>query len=140
MTMASWLRGGLLLAAVLLGACTPIPEDFGQSSGVGSSGATSPTPSASVGVTHEGSTVRIVGLGATTSDKFELPAGNATMAISACTSGTERPFITLYDESGVSKGLIVDPEKQLKNLTGGTYYVLAQANPDCVWTVEITPG
>ena len=61
------------------------------------------------------------------------------MTITACQSNQVMPFITLLDGSGQSAGLIVDPEKVLNNLTGGDYTVSAQANPDCIWQVAITP-
>jgi hypothetical protein len=137
------LATGLLLA-VLIGACTPIPEDFGRSPGAsgsaGSGTSSSPAAAVSPGVTVEGSTVTIVGVGGTKSDLFELPAGNATMTIDACTSNHVMPFITLTTEGGQSAGLVVDPTKELKNLAGGKYYVQAQTNPDCVWKVTITPA
>ena len=131
-----------LLAAIVLGACAPIPEDFGRSAtpGGGSGGTGSPAPAASPGVTvGADGKVSVVGLGGTKSATFELPAGDATMVITACQSKV-MPFITLLHEDGASAGLIVDPEKVLRNLTGGTYYISAQTNPDCVWRVEITPG
>jgi hypothetical protein len=135
------LATGLLLA-VMIGACTPIPDDFGQSSGAGGSGGTSGSPAtaASPGVTVAGGTVTIVGVGGTKSDLFDLPAGHATMTIEACTSNHVMPFITLTTEGGQSAGLIVDPTKELNNLAGGKYYLQAQTNPDCVWKVTITPG
>jgi hypothetical protein len=136
------LATGLVLA-VLIGACTPIPEDFGQSAGASGSGggaSGSPAAAASPGVTVEGGTVTIVGVGGTKSDLFELPAGHATMTIEACESNHVMPFITLTTEGGQSAGLIVDPTKELKGLAGGKYYVQAQTNPDCVWKVTITPG
>jgi hypothetical protein len=138
-TRVTRLRAGLLLA-VLIGACTPIPADFGSSP---SRGGASPvvTPGASLGVTvGEGGRVTVVGEGESKSDTFELPAGDATMVITACQSNQVMPFITLLHESGNSAGLIVDPEKVLRNLAGGQYYISAQANPDCVWQVEITPN
>ena len=131
-----------LLVAVLIGACTPIPEDFGASSSAGGSGGGSSASAvaASPGVTVEGGVVTIVGVGASNSLPFELPSGKATMTITACTSNQVMPFITLFTEGGQSAGLIVDPTKELNNLAGGKYYVQAQTNPDCVWKVTITPG
>ena len=140
MTRVTGIRVSLLLA-VLIGACTPIPDDFGSSpsSGGGSGGPTT-TPGASLGVTvGEGGKVTVVGKGETRSPEFELPAGEARMVITACQSNQVMPFITLLHESGASAGLIVDPEKVLKNLAGGKYTISAQANPDCLWQVEITP-
>jgi hypothetical protein len=136
------LATGLLLA-VLIGACAPIPEDFGQSPGAGGSGggtSASPAVAASPGVTVDGGTITIVGVGGTKSDLFDLPAGHATMTIEACASNHVMPFITLTTEGGQSAGLVVDPTKELNNLAGGKYYVQAQTNPDCVWKVTITPG
>ena len=131
-----------LLLTVLIGACTPVPEDFGRSPGASASGGSggSAAVAASPGVTVEGGTVTIVGVGGTKSDVFDLPAGHATMTIEACTSNHVMPFITLVTEAGQSAGLIVDPQKELNGLAGGKYYVQAQTNPDCVWTVTITPG
>ena len=99
-----------------------------------------PAPALSPGVTLDGSTVTVVGQGRSQSDPFELPAGSATMTITACSSNQVMPFITLVDGTGQSVGLIVDPEKVLNNLAGGTYAVSAQANPDCIWKVVIAPA
>jgi hypothetical protein len=87
----------------------------------------------------DGTTVTIVGQGRSESDPFDLPAGSAAMTITACRSNHVMPFITLLDGSGQSVGLIVDPEKVLNNLVGGSYRVSAQANPGCVWQVVIAP-
>jgi hypothetical protein len=120
-------------------ACTPIPEDFGRSAGAsGEGGAGSPVVAASPGVTMDGTKVTIVGQGASKSDPFELPAGAATVVITACRSNQVMPFISISDDSGATVALIVDPEKVV-NLAGGTYRVSAQTNPDCLWQVEITP-
>jgi hypothetical protein len=132
--------GAGLLVSVLIGACTPVPEDFGRSPSASGGGGASPTAAASPGVTVADGKVTIVGVGASKSDLFELPAGQATMTIAACASNQVMPFITLVTEGGQSAGLIVDPEKHLNNLAGGKYYVQAQTNPDCVWQVTITPG
>ncbi|MFN8619158.1 MAG: hypothetical protein U0869_00245 [Chloroflexota bacterium] len=99
-----------------------------------------PVAAASPGVTVSGTTVTIVGQGRFTSPAFTLPKGTATMAITACKSNGVMPFITLADSTGTSAGLIVDAQKELKNLAGGDYTVSAQANPDCVWQVVITPA
>ena len=124
----------LLLATVV--ACQAAPAATPPASAP----ASVPTASAlSPGVTVEGSTVTVVGQGRSQSDPFELPAGSATMTITACRSNQVMPFITLIDGTGQSVGLIVDPVKVLNNLAGGTYAVSAQANPDCVWQVVIAP-
>ena len=98
-----------------------------------------PAPASSAGISVEGTTVTIVGQGRSESDPFTLPAGSATMTITACQSNGVMPFITLLDANGQNLGLIVDPEKVLNNLAGGSYRVSAQANPDCVWQVVIAP-
>lgn len=125
----------LLLATVVAcqsapAAVTPTPAPASE--------APDPAPALSPGVTVDGSTVTIVGQGRTQSDPFELPAGAATMTITACRSNQVMPFITLLDGTGQSAGLIVDPVKSL-TLAGGTYSILAQANPDCIWQVAIAP-
>ena len=99
-----------------------------------------PPAAASPGVTIDGTTVTVVGIGRFSSEPFQLPAGSATMTITACASNGVMPFITLADGSGQSAGLIVDPEKVLNNLKGGSYTVSAQANPDCTWKVVIVPA
>lgn len=141
MTSVTGLRASLLLA-ILIAACTPIPDDFGRtpSAGAGGSATAAPTPGASIGVTvGADGKVTIIGQGETQSGTFDLPAGKAKLAITACQSNQVMPFITLLDSSGQSAGLIVDPEKVV-TVAGGTYSVKAQTNPDCVWQVEITPG
>ena len=125
----------VLLAAV---ACQPAPATVGPTPTPAPTRSTG--PALSPGVTVEGSTVTIVGVGSIKSDTFELPAGSATMTITACQSNQVMPFITLFDGNGQNVGLIVDPEKVLNNLAGGSYYVMAQTNPGCVWKVAITPS
>ena len=98
-----------------------------------------PAPAASAGISVGGTTVTIVGQGRSESDPFTLPAGSATMTITACQSNGVMPFITLLDGNGQNLGLIVDPEKVLNNLAGGSYRVSAQANPSCIWRVVIAP-
>jgi hypothetical protein len=127
------------MSSVAAGACTPVPEDFGQSPSRSPGGAGSPVVAASPGVTLDGAKVTVVGQGASTSESFDLPAGRATLVITACQSNQVMPFISLNDEGGTLVAFIVDPEKVI-NLTGGTYRVSAQTNPDCLWQVEITPG
>lgn len=97
-------------------------------------------PSMSPGVTMDGTTVTVVGVGRYQSAPFALPAGSATVRISACSSTQVMPFITLADSTGQSVGLIVDPEKVINNLKGGQYTVSAQTNADCRWMVTITPA
>ena len=131
---------GLALAVVLAG-CTPVPEDFGQSSQPGAPPGSGPAgPAGSPAVTITGETVSIVGLGTATTPEFELPAGTARMVVTPCVSNRVIPFITLFEADGTSLGLIIEAEKELRNLVGGAYYVSVQANPDCTWQVEITPA
>jgi hypothetical protein len=127
------------LALLALVACQSAPAGPGATPTPAGASATA-APALSPGVTVDGSTVTIVGVGRAESDAFELPAGSATMTITACRSNRVMPFITLTDENGRSAGIIVDPEKVLNNLAGGSYRVSAQANPDCVWQVTITPA
>jgi hypothetical protein len=125
----------VVLAVLTIVACQPAPQ------GGTNTPAATPRPTApamSPGVRVDGSVVTIVGVGSSKSDMFELPAGSATMRITACQSNQVMPFITLFDGNNQSVGLIVDPEKVLNNLAGGSYYVLAQTNPNCVWQVTIT--
>jgi hypothetical protein len=141
MTMPRRSRPGLALAAVLLSvvaACqsgTPAVTPTPTAPPASVPAAAEPSP----GVTVDGATVTIVGQGRSESDAFALPAGSATMTITACRSNGVMPFITLLDENGQSVGLIVDPEKVLNNLVGGDYRISAQANPDCLWQVVIAP-
>jgi hypothetical protein len=98
-----------------------------------------PAPALSPGVTLDGATVTIIGMGRSESDPFQLPAGSALMTITACLSNQVMPFITLVHESGQAAGIVVDPQKVLNNLAGGTYRISAQANPNCLWQVVLTP-
>ena len=91
-------------------------------------------------VTVDGATVRIVGLGKGVSPDFDLPAGNATVTVSVCKSNQVIPFVTLFDGAGTKLAIIVEPEYVIKNLAGGKYRVDVASNPDCVWTIEVTPA
>lgn len=138
--------------ALIAGACgsspaaTPTPAPAGTVAPAGTSAPPAasepagPGASLALGVTVDGATVTIVGQGRGDSDPFELPAGSATMTITACQSNGVMPIITLVDSTGSNAGLIVDPEKVLNNLKGGTYHIAAQANPGCLWQVRLTPG
>ncbi len=61
------------------------------------------------------------------------------MIVSTCPSNQVIPFVTLFDGSDTKLGLIVDPIYQMRDLAGGQYYLAVAANPDCVWTIAITP-
>jgi hypothetical protein len=135
------LRAGSRLVLVLaLAGCTPVPEDFGRSpSPVGPGAGSVPSaPAGSPTVQVTGDTVSIVGLGTGSTPEFELPAGSARMVVTPCSSNRVIPFITLFDGDNTNLGLIIDAEKELRNLAGGPYYLSVQANPDCRWEIEIT--
>lgn len=91
-------------------------------------------------VTVTGGVVQIVGAGNGTTDEFELPAGTAEMNVSTCPSNQVIPFVTLYDATDTKLGLIVEATFQVQNLAGGNYYLGVAANPDCVWTITLTPN
>ncbi len=154
--MPGW-RGRLrnrrvLVAAVLvlttIAACQPgAPPGFTatppSSAGPGASGS-EPQSSARIAgsptVTVNGTTVQIVGFGRGVSPEFELPAGRAGMTVAVCESNQVIPFVTLYDADDNKLGIIVEPVYEIKNLAGGMYYVDVATNPDCVWTIEVTPA
>jgi hypothetical protein len=131
----------LALAFVLTG-CTAVPEDFGRSpSPVGAgAGSASSAPAGSPTVQVTGDAVSIAGVGTGRTPEFELQAGSARMVVTPCTSNRVIPFITLFDDDDTNLGLIIDAEKELRNLAGGPYYLSVQANPDCRWQIEITPA
>lgn len=142
---------GLLIAFALIAlvACEPTaPPGFTATPAPGSSGpattasaATGPSPVAGKpSVTVSGTTVQIVGLGNGRSPEFDLPAGAASMTVSVCPSNQVIPFVTLYDGNDNKLGIIVEPTYALKALAGGAYYVDVASNPECVWTIAITPG
>jgi hypothetical protein len=127
-----------LTAVLALAGCAPAegPVD-------GSRAPASPVPSGLVAgkptVTTNGPAIQIVGLGTGTTPEFDLPAGAAEIRVTACASNQVPPFVQLFDGNGNGMGFIVDPVYQLKNLAGGKYYLAIQANPDCVWTIDLTP-
>lgn len=130
------LPAGMLLVVAV--ACAPTEPPGGASGSVSSA-----VPSAIAGspvVSVSGSTVHVVGTGNATTPSFDLPAGSAQIKISPCSSNQVVPFVTLYDASGTSLGLIVDPTYAVKNLAGGRYTFGVVANPSCSWTIEVTPG
>ena len=59
--------------------------------------------------------------------------------MSTCPSNQVIPFVTLYDGDDNKLGLIVEPVYQMRDLEGGQYYLAVAANPDCVWTITLTP-
>jgi hypothetical protein len=90
-------------------------------------------------VTVTGNAVRVVGLGNGISPEFDLPTGTTEIKASVCSSNQVQPFAQLYDTNDTMLGFIVDPVYQAKNLAGGKYYLTVSANPDCVWTFDLTP-
>jgi hypothetical protein len=143
---AKRLRSGRSLAIVAIAAVLVVtacaPVDDGPI--VGGSGApASALPSGLVPgqatVTLSGTTVQIVGLGTGKTPLFDLPAGTAEIKLGKCSSNQVPPFVQMYDEKDAGLGFIVDDVNQVKNLAGGKYYLSVQANPDCVWAIEVTP-
>lgn len=142
------LAAGLVAMALVLAACEPtLPPGVGPTSAPPESAtptaATSdgPTPVAgSPTVTMDGTTVSIIGLGSGNTPEFELPAGEADLVVGACRSNQVSPFVTLFDTDDTKIGIIVDPTYRLRNLAGGGYYFSIATNPDCIWTIEVTPA
>jgi hypothetical protein len=139
----------VVLALLVFAACeptapagftaTPAPAPSGPAGSAPAS--TGPSPVAGKpSVTVSGTTVQIVGLGNGHSPEFELPPGAAAMTVSVCASNQVIPFVTLYDADDNKLGIIVEPTYALKALAGGLYYVDVATNPDCVWTIVITPS
>ena len=62
------------------------------------------------------------------------------MTVSVCKSNQVIPFVTFFDADGTKLAIIVEPEYEIKNLVGGKYRVEVASNPDCVWTIEVTPA
>jgi hypothetical protein len=90
-------------------------------------------------VTLAGNAVQIVGLGTGVTPEFDLPAGSAEIKLTACASNQVPPFVQLFDANATMLGFIADPVYEAKNLAGGKYHLSVQANPDCVWSIELTP-
>jgi hypothetical protein len=131
--------GSVLLAFLLVAGCEPTGPPPGAGTAPPSAGGSAGPASGTSTVTVNGATVQIVGAGNGTTDEFELAAGNAEMTVSTCPSNQVIPFVTLFDGSDTRLGLIVDAVYQMRNLAGGQYYLAVAANPDCVWTIAITP-
>jgi hypothetical protein len=128
-----------LLAAVSIVACEPTTPPPGAGTAAPSAAESAgPAPGTST-VTVSGGVVQIVGAGNGNTDPFDLPAGNAEMNVSTCPSNQVIPFVTLYDGDDNKLGLIVDAVYQMRDLEGGAYYLAVAANPDCVWTITLTP-
>jgi hypothetical protein len=128
-----------LLAFSLIAGCEPTTPPQGAGTAPPSAGGPSGPATGTSTVTVTGTTVQIVGAGNGTTDEFDLPAGSAEMTVSTCPSNQVIPFVTLYDADDTRLGLIVDAIYQVRNLAGGKYYLAVAANPDCVWTITLTP-
>ena len=127
-----------LMAVVLVVGCEPTTPPPGAGTAPPSAAESGPAVGTST-VTLSGTTVRIVGAGNGTTAEFDLAAGEAEMNVSTCPSNGVIPFVTLYDAKDNKLGLIVDAVYQVRNLAGGKYYLAVAANPDCVWTITLTP-
>jgi hypothetical protein len=128
-----------VLAFLVLIACEPTAPPPGAGTAAPSAGGPSGPAVGTSTVTVTGTTVQIVGAGNGTTDEFDLPAGSAEMTVSTCPSNQVIPFVTLFDGDDTRLGLIVDAIYQVRNLAGGKYYLAVAANPDCVWTITLTP-
>jgi hypothetical protein len=131
--------GSAFLAVLLIAGCEPTGPPPGAGTAPPSAGGSGGPASGTSTVTVSGTTVQIVGAGNGTTDEFALAPGNAEMTVSTCPSNQVIPFVTLYDANDTRLGLIVDAVYQLRNLAGGQYYLAVASNPDCVWTITITP-
>jgi hypothetical protein len=128
-----------LLAFILIAGCEPTAPPPGAGTAPPSAGGPSGPATGTSTVTVSGTTVQIVGAGNGTTDEFDLAAGGAEMTVSTCPSNQVIPFVTLYDADDTRLGLIVDAIYHVRNLAGGRYYLAVAANPDCVWTITLTP-
>jgi hypothetical protein len=129
-----------IVAALVAGACAPVDDGpiVGGSVAPGSaipSGLVPGQPTVSL----SGTTILVVGLGTGKTPLFDLPAGTAELKLGKCSSNQVPPFVQMYDEKDTGLGFIVEEVNEVKNLAGGKYYLSVQANPDCVWAIEVTP-
>ena len=130
----------LVIGAASFAACEPTAPPPGAGTAPPSGAEASGLPPGTSTVTVTGGVVTIVGAGNGTTDEFDLAAGNAEMTVSTCPSNGVIPFVTLFDGDDNRLGLIVDATYQVRNLEGGSYYLGVAANPDCVWTITLTPN
>ena len=127
-------------AILVMTACAPVDDGpiVGGSAAPGSALPSGIVPGQPT-VTLSGTTIQIVGLGNGKTPLFDLPAGSAELKLGKCSSNQVPPFVQMYDEKDTALGFIVEDVNQVKNLVGGKYYLLVQANPTCVWAIEVTP-
>jgi hypothetical protein len=139
MTTRAAISGVFLVMCVLTG-CAPTEPPPGANATPAPSGVSSASPVVgSPIVTTSGGAVQIVGTGQTNTPDFELSAGTTHVTISTCASNGVIPFVTLFDKNGSMVGFIVDAAYDVPNLAGGTYHLGVVANPDCTWTINLTP-
>lgn len=134
------LATAILMAMALIAACEPTTPPTGAGTQPPASSEASGPPSGTSVVTVTAGVVEIIGTGNNTTEEFELPAGEAAMTVSTCSSNQVIPFVTIYDGKDNKLGLIVDALYTIKNLAGGPYYLTVQSNPTCTWTITLTPG
>jgi hypothetical protein len=128
-----------ILGLVMAVACEPTTPP----PGAGSSSSAPPLPSGVVAgkptVTVSGGVVQIVGLGTGTTPDFDLPGGTTEIKVTACASNQVPPFVQLFNANHTMLGFIADPVYQAKIPADGKYYLTISSNPDCVWSIELTP-
>jgi hypothetical protein len=131
----------VVVAAILvIAACAPADDGpiVGGSAAPGSALPSGLVPGQAT-VTLNGTSLQIVGLGTATTPEFDLPPGTAEVKLGKCASNQVPPFVQMYDENNTGLGFIVEEVNEVKNLAGGKYYLAVQANPSCVWAIEVTP-
>ena len=129
----------LFAAVAAVAACQPTTGPDDAATPTRSAASQLPPLSGSPQVSLAGNVVHITGTGQATTPDFDLPAGGATVAVSTCGSNQVIPFVTLYDSNQSMLGFIVDASYELTGLKGGKYHLLVSANPDCTWTIDLTP-
>lgn len=139
-TRLAWAVVAILVVMATIAACEPTTPPTGAGTQPPASSEASGPPSGTSIVTISAGVVEIIGTGNNTTDEFELPAGEAAMTVSTCSSNQVIPFVTIYDGKDNKLGLIVDALYTVKNLAGGSYYLTVQSNPTCTWTITLTPG
>lgn len=133
--------GAVLLLVVVLAGCAPTEPPPGANATPTPSGVSSANPVVGTPVvTTSSGAVKIVGTGQMNTSDFDLPAGTTHVTISTCASNGVIPFVTLFEKNGAMVGFIVDAAYDVKNLAGGMYHLGVVANPDCTWTIELTPS
>jgi hypothetical protein len=130
----------ILVIIAMITACEPTTPPTGAGTQPPASSEASGPPSGTSVITVTAGVVEIIGTGNNTTEEFELPAGEAAMTVSTCSSNQVIPFVTIYDGKDNKLGLIVEALYTVKNLAGGPYYLTVQSNPTCTWTITLAPG